>query len=438
MADEHELPPWVFPSTRDPHPAPPKTAGPSLGEEGDDGVVAEVEHTQRDRYDPVGLIGQGGMGSIEAVLDRPLAREIVRKRIHPRLQKDAIHARMFVREARVTGKLHHPCVVPIHELGVGPDRHLYYTMERVNGRTLEEWIGALGPGPLDRATLFDLLDAVVRVCEALAYAHSTGVLHCDVKPANVMVGDFGRVYLMDWGIARFLEDERRRVSDPDLGEVSGSISHMAPEQARGEPLDVRADVFAAGALVYNLLTRQPPFTGRSPIEVLTNAYMGHYTPIDEVPEARGTPLALIRIVSRAMAVQREDRYPTADALRDALVGFMRGVDAFPRVSFAAGEAIVREGDHGDEAYVIESGRCEVHRTVDGRHVSIRVMAAGEVFGEMAILSPGARTASVTALEPTVLLRITADALEAEVDSMKPWMGVLVRTLAARFRERDAR
>jgi serine/threonine-protein kinase len=429
MADD-PLPPWMIPASSS-APSPPR-------EPDADDLVALLEGAQRDRYRPTGLLGEGGMGAVEAVLDEPLERTVVRKRIHPRLQKDALHARMFVREARVTGRLQHPCIVPIHELGVGPDRHLYYTMDRIHGRTLEEWIASLPPGRLERGTLFDLLDVVVRVCDALAYAHSQGVLHCDVKPANVMVAGFGRVYLMDWGIARFLDEERRRVGDPTLAEVRGSLSHMAPEQARGEPLDERADVFAAGALVYSIVTRQAPFASGTALENLAKAYIGRYEPLEAIEQARGTPAALARIVQRAMAVRREDRYASMDELRDALVAFMRGADAFPRATFEAGAPIVREGEHGDEAYVIESGRCEVHRTVDGQRVSIRVMGPGEIFGEMAILAAGARTASVTALEPTVLLRITADALAAEVDAMKPWMSVLVRTLAERFRERDSR
>lgn len=401
-----------------------------------DQVLREIADAQRDRHRIEGLIARGGMGAIEAAHDRSLDRRIVLKRIHPELGRDPRQVRMFVREARVTGQLQHPCVVPVHDLGVDEQQHLYYTMERVDGRTLEDWVNALPQGPLDRSTLFDLLEVVVRVCDALAYAHRAGVLHCDVKPANVMVGEFGRVYLMDWGIARYLADEQAR--EPGrLGEIEGTPAWLAPEQARGEPLDERADVFTAGALIYFILTRRPPFTGEGVIPTLVNAGTCTFPHPDDVSASGRIPPALTRIVLRAMAAKREDRYASVAELRDALVRFMRGVDAFPRIFFPAGADIVREGEHGSEAYVIESGRCEVHRLVGGRRELIRVMGPGEVFGEMAILSPGVRTASVTALEPTTLLQITADTLQAEVDSMKPWMGALVRTLAERFRERES-
>ncbi len=409
-----------------------RRAGEAMGSA--EAVLRDVEDAQRERYRAEGIIAVGGMGAIEAVVDQPLGRRIARKNIHAVLEADATQVGMFVREARVTGQLQHPGIVSVHELGVDAQRRLYYTMERVEGRTLEAWIAALPDGPLDRVTLFDLLDVVVRVCDALAYAHRHGVLHCDVKPANVMVGEFGQVYLMDWGIACFLEEEARRTEK--VG-PRGTPTNMPPEQASGDPLDERADVFSVGALVYQILTRRPPFASVNIVQALIKAVFCEVPPLDSIPAAARTPPALARIVTKAMAPRREDRYESVSALKDALVRFMRGVDAFPRVTFLAGEDIVREGELGAEAYVIESGRCEVHKQVNGARISIRVMGPGEVFGEMAILSQGTRTASVTAIEPTTLLRITAETLGAEVDSMKPWMGALVRTLADRFRERES-
>jgi len=397
-------------------------------------LLEAIRDAQRDRHRPQGVIAVGGMGSVEGVHDRLLERRVVLKRIHANLANDPTQASMFVREARVTGQLAHPSVVPVHDLGADPEGHLYYTMERVEGRTLEDWVQALPPGPLDRSVLFDLLEVVVRVCDALRYAHAAGILHCDVKPANVMVGEFGQVYLMDWGIARFAAEESLR--EPGTGEMTGTPAFMAPEQARNEPVDERADVFAAGALIYFILTRRPPFQGQGVVDTLVNAVLCTFPPPDQVPGTGRIPPALTRILMRAMAAKREDRYRDAGELRDALVRFMRGVDAFERIAVGTDEDVVVEGEPGDDAYVIESGILEVHRLIEGKKTSIRLMGPGEVFGEMAVLSPGVRTATVTALEPSVLLRITADTLQAELDSMKPWMGALVRTLAERFRDRE--
>lgn len=406
------------------------------GERGDGRAwIATLLEAQQHRYTSEGVLAQGGMGSIESIHERPLDRRLVRKTSHAFEDADGLHTTLFVREARITGQLQHPGIVPVHELGVQDGDQVYYTMDRVEGRTLEEWIRTLPAEPLDRAALFDLLDVIVRVCETLSFAHSRGVLHCDIKPANVMIGAFGQVYLMDWGIARYLADEEGR---PDSGgPILGTPTHMPPEQARGGRLDVRADVFGVGTLLYHVLTRRPPYQGEGVVHTLLNAYLCEYAHPDTIPAATGTPPALTRIVVRAMAADPTQRYASVAELRDALVSFMRGVDAFPRVTLPAGHDVVREGEQGHEAYVIESGRCEVHRLVNGERTFIRAMGAGEVFGEMAILAPGPRTASVTTTEPTVLWRITAATLEAEMESMKPWMGALVRTLAERFRDRES-
>lgn len=413
------------------HAVDPGTPAPEDGRQ----LLALLAEAQKDRYRPEGLIAVGGMGAIESVHERTLERRLVRKTIQSFVGPSSTDVVLFVREARLTGQLQHPGIVPVHELGIEDDTNLYYTMDRVEGRTLEEWIDALPEEPLDRAALFDLLDVIVRVCETLAFAHSRGVLHCDIKPANVMIGAFGQVYLMDWGIARHLADEADR---PDSGgPILGTPTHMSPEQARGGRLDERADVFGVGALLYQIVTRRAPFATATAIHALMKAYLCEVPPLDEAPLAAGTPPALARIIQRAMAAEPSDRYASVGELRDALQRFMRGVDAFPRVSLEAGVDVVREGERGDEAYVIESGRCEVHRSIDGQRTFIRAMGPGDVFGEMAILAPGPRTATVTTLEPTVLWRITSATLQAEMDSMKPWMGALVRTLAERFRDRES-
>jgi serine/threonine-protein kinase len=285
-----------------------------------------------------------------------------------------------------------------------------------------------------------MLDVVVKVCDALALAHSRGVFHCDVKPDNVMVGDFGEVYLMDWGIARLASEdaEHSASSGPRQGTHVGTPAYMSPEHARGrlEDLDARSDVFGVGTMLYEIIARRAPFTRASALQAITAATECAIPPLVSEDARPPAPRGLLRIVERAMAMEKQDRYQDARELRRALVDFMRGGAQFPATAVEANEHIVRQGDAGDAAYIIVSGRCEVYKTVDGERVVLRTMGPGEVFGETAILSPGPRTASVIALEPTTLRKITREVFEAEVDSMKPWMGSFVRTLAARFRERE--
>lgn len=405
-------------------------------------LLDSVRDAQADPYSEEGRIAAGGMGFIDLVHDRVLQRRAAMKRIHPHLQNDPRTMRMFVREAQVTGQLDHPNIVPVHELRSDSEGRLFFTMKLVEGRTFSSIIRDL-PEPLDHASLLGALDVIVRVCDALAFAHSRGVIHCDIKPANVMVGEFGEVYLMDWGVALVRDAESpdaRAVPDPEPGDgrpqptLIGTPSHMSPEQAMGalDTVDERSDVFAVGALIYQVITRRSPFGADSFWAIVLRAQLCSYTPIYDLVPEHIVPRALVRLVDRAMSAEPQDRPQNIVELKTELLRFMRGGAPFPSNPFEAGDTIVREGDHASAAFIIHSGRCEVRK--DGR--VLRVMGPGEVFGETAILSAGPRTASVVAIEPTVCQVITADVFEAEVDSMKPWMGAFVRTLASRFRERE--
>lgn len=394
-------------------------------------LLRAVRAAQKDRYHRLAERASGGMGSIHVVRDAPLARTIALKVHHDHLAARREHVEMFLREARLTGQLDHPHVVPVHDIGVD-DGRLYFAMKLVEGRTLLDWVRSFGEGFPARSELLDILDVIIKVCDALAFAHSRGVLHCDVKPANVMVGEFGQVYLMDWGVARLLEEERSRPDEDDSDNVVGTPTHMSPEQARGARLDERSDVFAVGALLYHVLTGRPPFRGDSHVQVLAQAFLCRYPAIDEVRGEGVVPPALGRIVQRAMEKEPEARQRSVGELRDELLRFVRGGESFEAMVCEAGETVVAEGDEGDTAFIIEEGSCEVLRGGE----RIRVMGPGEVFGEMAILSPGVRTATVRALERSVLRKVSEAILREELASMKPWMGALVRRLADRFRERE--
>lgn len=412
------------------------------------GLVQELAGALVDRLRDHGMVGRGGMARVDLVHDQALERLVVMKRLHDHLEGDVGTLAMFVREARITGQLEHPNIVPVHDIGLDGHRSVYFTMKRVEGKTLAEVIQELPPGPIAHDTLLDLLDVVIKVCDALAFAHNKGFLHLDIKPGNVMVGDFGQVYLMDWGVAR----QNGAANDGEVGAASpyeppaaasgavlvGTATHMAPEQARGlvSALDERTDVFAMGALVYHLLTRAAPYDADSYWVALVRAQTGEARPLDEV--APWVPDMLVRIVKRAMALDPAQRYPTVSELRQDLVAFSRGGGVFEVVRFAPGEYVVREGEPADCAYIIESGTLEVIKGEGSDQRLLRTMGAGEVFGETAILSPGNRTASVVARTPALLRRVTSETLDREVASLKPWMGVIVRTLASRFRESEER
>ena len=216
-------------------------------------------------------------------------------------------------------------------------------MKRVDGVTLRSLIKSLPKAPLSHHTLIDLVDIVVDVCHALAFAHSRGVLHLDIKSSNVMVGDFGEVYLMDWGVARLFEETEKagkrpmegrvRSTEPDLDvgpQIVGTPNFMSPEQALGDDAIIgpAADIFAVGAMLHEILTREPPYAGGSVMEVLVKAATGERPALKGDPSA-GIPAELARIVERAMATKHEERYATMEELREELVRFSRGRRRFP-------------------------------------------------------------------------------------------------------------
>ena len=424
-------------------------------------VGSILEHVRKpsvDRLEIEARLDAGGMGTIDVAIDRALDRRIALKTLHSHLRSDDQSVRMFLREARLTGLLDHPHIVPVYDLGERGGGQLFFAMKLVEGQTLAALIRALPRGVLDTATLYTLLDVFAKVCDALAFAHSRGVLHCDVKPANVMVGEFGQVFLMDWGIARLIVTEggppstttsvevsphatvktRPRAASATDNSIIGTPGYMSPEQARGDrkKLDVRSDVFSLGATLYELLTHRPPYSGSDRNETLALAAAGAFPGPRKVAGEVAVPLELERIVLRAMATSPEDRYPSVAALKEDVVRFMRGGAEFPRRTFGTGDAIVREGEPGDAAYVIVEGRCEVQKETPGGTQTLQTIGPGDVFGEMAILTQGPRTATVIATEPTTVLVVTSHVLEQEMAALKPWMATLLKSLATRFRDID--
>jgi serine/threonine-protein kinase len=416
-----------------------------------DAILHEIRKSPADRLRIESRAASGGMGAIDVAVDGALDRRIALKTLHPHLRASEAAVRMFLREARLTGLLDHPHIVPVYDIGERDDDRLYFAMKLVEGQTLGDIVRALPQGPLETTTLYGLLDIVTKVCDALAFAHSRGVIHCDIKPANVMVGEFGQVYLMDWGIARLIAAEGSPSSAPGPygfplaasmtdNTIIGTPCYMSPEQARGDriKLDARSDVFLVGSLLYELLTRRPPYASSDRTETLALAASGSFPPPRKVAKDGTVPVELERMIMRAMAKSPADRYPTVAALREDLVRFMRGGGDFPRKTFEAGETIIREGEQGDAAYIIVAGQCDIQKELPSGTETLMSIGPGAVFGEMAIMTEGPRTATVVATEPTTVLVVTPSILEQEMEALKPWVATLLKSLAARFRDIDTK
>ena len=271
-------------------------------------------------------IARGGMGKILSARDRRLRRDVVIK--VTRHQGQLVDPR-FEREALITARLQHPSIVRVYEAGILNDGRAFYAMERVRGRSLEVVLEETET----IAERLALLPHAIAVADAIAYAHSEGVLHRDLKPSNVLVGPFGETVVIDWGLAKDLraaelpivESRASSSSDGSLtqdGSVLGTPSYMAPEQARGEPVDERTDVYALGVLLYTLLTGSPPHRGQSTTEVLDAVATGKRMPISQRDPS--VPAELATIVEHAMEHAPEDRYQSAKTIADELRQFTAG------------------------------------------------------------------------------------------------------------------
>ena len=392
-------------------------------------------------------LARGGMGAVRQAFDGVLQRRMAAKTLHGKTYEHLVLVHGFLREAQVTGQLDHPNIVPIYELGRDGTGALYFTMKLVEGHSLKAEIRR-APAR-DAEGLRNRLEIFVKVCDALAFAHSRGVLHCDIKSANVMVGGFGQVFLMDWGGAQLLApppgaDTSHWVRDslpplpPDamLGLVFGTPAYMSPEQASAgrEPMDERSDVFSMGALLYEIMTGRPPYQAATPHDGLALARAVEIVAPDRLPERppHGYPRELVRIVMKALQRRPDDRYPSIGALQSDVVRLLRGGGDFSTVRYRRGEHVIREGEVGDAAYIVLDGQLEVYRMIDGAAVSLRTLGPGDMFGETAIFAASARTASVVAIDDVGLILVTSDVIEQELASMKPWMGAFIRTLASRF------
>lgn len=301
----------------------------------------------------VGAVDEGGMGQILRVWDEDLRRHIAMKVIKEKEEqgkalptRPAVLAR-FLDEALVTGQLDHPGVVPVHRLGIDADGRIFFTMRLVRGTSLERTLPLVHAGEAGW-TLTRAIEVMIKVCDTLAYAHSKKVVHRDLKPSNIMLGRFGEVYVVDWGIAKIIgredthglemsqalttilnhvDEQGGKVVDgasPHMsydGMVVGTPAYMAPEQARGQIRDVgtRTDVYAVGAILYEILTGAAPYTesggSASSRTVLEAVKLGPPRPVDSFE--RKTAPELCAIVEKAMAREIGERYTTIqDVARD--------------------------------------------------------------------------------------------------------------------------
>jgi tRNA A-37 threonylcarbamoyl transferase component Bud32 len=396
------------------------------------------------RYEDRGLLGRGGMGAVRRMRDLKLRRDVAAKMLDPRLAAHRDQVQAFIEEAQVTAQLEHPNIVPVHELGVDRRGSVYFTMKTVRGETLQDLLlhESRPPGSSERLTA--ALEVFLKVCDAVAFAHSHGVLHLDIKPSNVMVGAFGEAYLMDWGLARIRVDHPGSIDIQRPPGAAGNAAkegtvgtpaYMAPEMARGGiSIDERTDVFGLGAILYQIVTGRAPYQGATSEDVLRRARRCQFTVPDEVDDVF-VPARLARIVARAMERDPTARHASARELAGEVREFLHRGHHLPRQTFPAGSCIVRQGESGGDAYVITRGRCEAYKITGGERRTLREMGPGAIFGELSLVSSLPRSACVDAVTEVTVLVLTRDNL-ADILAPDTLEGLLTRSLVDRFRELD--
>lgn len=284
------------------------------------------------RYSNFEPLAKGGSAILQSCRDNNLGRTVVMKTLHPHLAQNEYMRARFLREARVTAQLQHPATVPVYEIGQDIEGRLYFTMKKVEGMSLREILDKQSLGDQETIATFNLdrmLGTIIQVCNALSYAHEHGVVHRDVKPENILIGSYGEVILLDWGVAKVWaneDDQRKEVEHEVLtnaGQRPGTPLYMSPEQIRGggDNIDARTDVYGIGAVLYEVLTLKEPHRGKDIGETFDLILKEETIPPEKRAADRQIPKQLSAIAMKSLEKEPANRYQTMQEMIDALRAF---------------------------------------------------------------------------------------------------------------------
>jgi serine/threonine-protein kinase len=305
------------------------------------GTTPRLVSQGKPRYEHTRRLGEGGLGEVLGARDNDIDRDVAVKRLRPEVASPATLAR-FVEEVRTIGRLEHPNIIPIHDVGVDEGGEYYFVMKYIDGETLESIIDKLAAGDADTHARYGFerrVQIFTALVEAVAFAHQKGIVHRDIKPANVMVGAYGEVVLMDWGIAKQLRSaadntldapaapthaghaKRGSLFETIAGQIVGTPAYMSPEQARGERVDARTDVYSLCLLFHELLCLRHPFADKETLTQMVLAVTTEPTPLTSFVRSEyqpPVPADLGWFVKKGVAKDPAERYSSAAEMLDRL------------------------------------------------------------------------------------------------------------------------
>jgi serine/threonine-protein kinase len=431
--------------------------------DGETGVVRPASREMppaAGRYQLLGQIGRGGMGAVLKGRDPDLGRDLAVKVLLEEHCDDRDLVRRFIEEAQIGGQLQHPGIVPVHELGRFDDGRPYFTMKLVKGRTLAALLADREAPEHDRPRFLGIFE---QVCQTVAYAHARGVIHRDLKPSNIMVGSFGEVQVMDWGLAKVLPqagDDEARVpaeesalsvirtvrsgSDADAsraGSMLGTPAYMAPEQARGEVegLSERSDVFGLGSILCEVLTGEPAYAGASRIEIVLKARRGETADALKRLGGCGADADLVSLAERCLEVNPEDRPRDASEVARRLDAYLAGVQERLRAAERAKAAEEARTEEARATAAAAEGRARAERRT--RRMTVGLAASLLIAGTLGAAGWRwvererlARIAAVSTRVNEVLqeaMRLRGRAQGATMGDLVPWTEALAAVQQAR-------
>jgi serine/threonine-protein kinase len=404
------------------------------------------------RYQILGEIGHGGIGAVLKARDPDLGRDLAIKILLPKHHNEPGVTGRFVEEAQISGQLQHPGIVPVHELGRFADARLYFTMKLVKGRTLAALLADRDNPAHDLPRFLGIFQ---QICQTMAYAHARGVIHRDLKPSNVMVGSFGEVQVMDWGLAKVLTQGgtagEQRLTEPAVsvirtqrssseahvsrfGDVMGTPAYMAPEQAGGdvEMVDERADVFGLGSILCEILTGRPAYTGPAADAILRKAWRGDTADALGRLDGCGADAELVALARHCLAAEPEERPRDAGVVARQMTAYLAGVQERLKVAELARAAELARTEEARATAAAAEGRARAERRA--RRMTVGLAASVLIAGTLGAagwrwveLDRIRRATAMTNRVNAVLQRATqlrGQAQRAAVGDLAPWVEAL--------------